>query len=308
MKQNRKRSLSPLGTALICLLAMSLTVFAACMKDNLPDLSEVITGTAETVIEQEAMPPDEIGHEAEGLPNEEGSDTTSDECLPDNEDAKPTSPETPLSETAKPTPPEIPAPETAKPTPPEIPAPETTKPTPPEIPPPETTKPTPPEIQVPETAKPTPPETTAPEAAKPTPPETTVAETQPQAPASTSAYERRVVELVNEIRRQNGLKALTLNEALCDVAREKSRDMQVRQYFSHTSPTYGSPFDMMKTFGISYRAAGENIAMGYPTPESVVEGWMNSDGHRANILNTSFTEIGMGYVADGHYWTQMFIG
>ena len=78
-------------------------------------------------------------------------------------------------------------------------------------------------------------------------------------------------------------------------------------YFSHTSPTYGSPFDMMKNFGISYRSAGENIAKGYATPEAVVKGWMNSPGHRANILNKSFTHIGVGYVENGSYWTQMFI-
>ena len=65
---------------------------------------------------------------------------------------------------------------------------------------------------------------------------------------------------------------------------------------------------MMKTFGISYRTAGENIAMGQRTPEEVVNAWMNSEGHRANILNASFTQIGMGYVAEGNYWTQMFIG
>jgi uncharacterized protein YkwD len=81
-----------------------------------------------------------------------------------------------------------------------------------------------------------------------------------------------------------------------------------KNYFSHTSPTYGSPFDMMKTFGITYHTAGENIAYGYPTPESVVNGWMNSEGHRKNILNSSFTEIGVGYVSNGNYWTQMFIG
>ena len=84
--------------------------------------------------------------------------------------------------------------------------------------------------------------------------------------------------------------------------------MHDKGYFSHTSPTYGSPFDMMKQFGITYRTAGENIAMGYPTAEAVVDGWMNSEGHRANILNASFTEIGVGYVADGNYYTQMFIG
>ena len=65
---------------------------------------------------------------------------------------------------------------------------------------------------------------------------------------------------------------------------------------------------MIKSFGITYRTAGENIAMGYATPQAVVNGWMNSPGHRANILNASFTRIGVGYVADGNHWTQMFIG
>ena len=65
---------------------------------------------------------------------------------------------------------------------------------------------------------------------------------------------------------------------------------------------------MMKAFGLSYRSAGENIAYGYRTPQAVVNGWMNSSGHRANILNASYTKIGVGYVASGNYWTQMFIG
>ncbi|MBR7070962.1 MAG: sporulation protein [Clostridia bacterium] len=123
-----------------------------------------------------------------------------------------------------------------------------------------------------------------------------------------SEYEKAVVDLVNDIRQQHGLAALKLNVELSAVARTKSADMSAKKYFSHTSPTYGSPFDMMKSFGISYRTAGENIAMGYASPQAVVDGWMNSDGHRANILNASFTQIGVGYVANGHYWTQMFIG
>ena len=98
------------------------------------------------------------------------------------------------------------------------------------------------------------------------------------------------------------------NWELSRVARYKSQDMKDKKYFSHTSPTYGSPFDMMKSFGISYKTAGENIAYGYSTPEAVVKGWMNSEGHRKNILNPSFTQIGVGYVASGNYWTQMFIG
>lgn len=121
-------------------------------------------------------------------------------------------------------------------------------------------------------------------------------------------YEREVVRLVNEIRVQNGLKPLAHNWELSRVARYKSQDMKDRNYFSHTSPTYGSPFQMIKSFGISYRSAGENIAKGQATPQAVVNAWMNSSGHRANILNASYTEIGVGYVAEGRYWTQMFIG
>jgi len=82
-------------------------------------------------------------------------------------------------------------------------------------------------------------------------------------------------------------------------------------YFDHQSPTYGSPFDMMKQYGISYRAAGENIAMGQTSPQQVMQGWMNSPGHRANILNASFTQIGVGIAQNAqgrYYWTQQFIG
>ena len=130
----------------------------------------------------------------------------------------------------------------------------------------------------------------------------------PQISQSVLSYESEVIRLVNEVRRENGLKALTANWELSRVARYKSQDMLNKGYFSHTSPTYGTPFQMIKAFGLSFRTAGENIAMGYPTPQAVVNGWMNSSGHRANILNASYTQIGVGYVAQGNYWTQMFIG
>lgn len=129
----------------------------------------------------------------------------------------------------------------------------------------------------------------------------------PTADDAVTKYEGEVVRLVNEIRKKNGLRALEEDWQLSRVARYKSQDMKDKNYFSHTSPTYGSPFQMMKSFGISYKTAGENIAKGYSTPEAVVNGWMNSSGHRANILNSSFTHIGVGYVAGGNYWTQMFI-
>lgn len=120
--------------------------------------------------------------------------------------------------------------------------------------------------------------------------------------------EEQVLSLVNQERSKAGLKPLQMDWELQRVARTKSQDMKNKNYFSHTSPTYGSPFDMMKQFGISYRSAGENIAQGQRTPQEVMNSWMNSSGHRANILSNSFTHIGVGYEANGNYWTQMFIG
>ena len=123
-----------------------------------------------------------------------------------------------------------------------------------------------------------------------------------------SAYARDVLSLVNIERATNGLPALTLNADLCAVAQEKAQDMRTSNYFAHNSPNYGTPFDMIKAFGISYRAAGENIAMGYQTPAAVVTGWMNSEGHRTNILSSNFTQMGIGYIENGNCWCQMFIG
>lgn len=130
----------------------------------------------------------------------------------------------------------------------------------------------------------------------------------PQVSSGALAYEAEVVRLVNEARAQNGLKPLAANWELSRVARYKSEDMVKNGYFSHNSPTYGTPFQMIKAFGLSYRTAGENIAYGQKTPQAVVNAWMNSSGHRANILNAFYTQIGVGYVAGGNYWTQMFIG
>jgi len=126
--------------------------------------------------------------------------------------------------------------------------------------------------------------------------------------SSLSAFEQQVVDLTNNERAKYGLAALKIDTDLSKVARAKSQDMSTNNYFDHNSPNYGSPFDMMKSFGISYKAAGENIAKGQTTPEEVVKAWMNSEGHRANILSEKFTHIGVGYVKDGNYWTQQFIG
>lgn len=128
--------------------------------------------------------------------------------------------------------------------------------------------------------------------------------------AAGGAFELEVVRLVNAERAKYGLKPLAENWELSRVARYKSNDMSDEGYFSHTSPTYGSPFDMMKNFGIKYISAGENIAMGQRSAADVMNGWMNSPGHRGNILNANFTQIGVGYAVNSRgtpYWTQMFI-
>ncbi len=123
-----------------------------------------------------------------------------------------------------------------------------------------------------------------------------------------SEFEQQVVNLTNEERAKAGLPALEVDTELSKVAQAKSEDMRDNNYFAHNSPTYGSPFDMMNQFGVDYQSAGENIAKGQQTPEEVVNAWMNSEGHRKNIMNGSFTHIGVGYVEEGNIWTQQFIG
>ena len=138
----------------------------------------------------------------------------------------------------------------------------------------------------------------------------------PVQPAATSANEtnqaqasnfvKQVADLVNQERAKAGLKPVQLDSALSDVALAKAADMSNNHYFDHNSPTYGSPFDMMKKYGISFMTAGENIAMGQRSPEEVMNQWMNSEGHRQNIMNPAFTKIGVGYT--NGYWVQEFIG
>ena len=118
----------------------------------------------------------------------------------------------------------------------------------------------------------------------------------------------KLLNLVNKARNENGLSSLTLNSSLSNVAQKKAEDMKNNNYFSHTSPTYGSPFDMIKSFGINYKTAGENIDKGQKTAEEVFNAWMNYSGHRANILNKNFTQMGIGYTSGNTYWSQMFIG
>lgn len=128
--------------------------------------------------------------------------------------------------------------------------------------------------------------------------------------AALTAQEQQMINLVNQERTSRGLAALSVDMRLVKVARMKSQDMINNNYFGHQSPVYGSPFDLLKAQGITYHAAGENLA-GNPSVENAHTGLMNSAGHRANILNTNFTKIGIGIVKGGPYGlmiTQEFIG
>jgi uncharacterized YkwD family protein len=128
--------------------------------------------------------------------------------------------------------------------------------------------------------------------------------------APITAQEQQMVNLVNQERTRQGLKALAVDMRLVKVARMKSTDMIKNNYFGHQSPVYGSPFDLLKSQGITYRTAGENLA-GNSSVTSAHTGLMNSSGHRANILNANFTKIGIGIVKGGPYGlmiSQEFIG
>ena len=134
-------------------------------------------------------------------------------------------------------------------------------------------------------------------------------------PPGWSAFEVRVVELANQQRAANGCAvALALNDKLHRAAYDHSADMLARDFFSHTNPDGEGPGERLAEVGYAWSTWGENIAAGYPSPEDVMAGWMGSAGHRANILNCNFTEIGVGWVyssSDGgtvryyHYWTQV---
>ncbi|OON99463.1 MAG: hypothetical protein ATN35_12470 [Epulopiscium sp. Nele67-Bin004] len=119
-------------------------------------------------------------------------------------------------------------------------------------------------------------------------------------------FEIEVAKLVNIERANYGLDPLVLDEKLCEIARFKSEDMSRDNYFNHVSPTYGGPADLVKYFNVSYKSVAENIAKGQTSPAQVVQAWMNSAPHRATILNGDLTHLGVGYVANGNYWTQIF--
>ena len=185
-----------------------------------------------------------------------------------------------------------------------------------------------PETEIPEN-KPETPETETPENQPETEaPETNIPETKPENPEtnqpeteqpeteqpgtddtnqSVHAYVSRILELVNEERAKAGVNPLTLDASVTAAA--QVRAVECETSFSHTRPNGTSFATALQEAGVSYRGAGENIAWGQKTPEQVMEGWMNSDGHRANILNANYTTIGIGYyqnAAGVNYWSQLF--
>ncbi|HPU45507.1 MAG TPA: CAP domain-containing protein [Thermoclostridium sp.] len=147
--------------------------------------------------------------------------------------------------------------------------------------------------------------------ATPKPPAATPAPS-PSVPKTTgelSPEEQQLLTLINNERAKGGLPALQADMELMRVARTKANDMVQNNYFSHYSPTYGSPFDMMRQFGISFKAAAENIA-GNSTIQGAVSAWMNSSGHKANIMNASYNYTGIGIARSnkyGYVFVQMFI-
>ncbi|MEW2404552.1 CAP domain-containing protein [Streptomyces sp. NPDC046862] len=136
-----------------------------------------------------------------------------------------------------------------------------------------------------------------------------VATTTPATPATTAVSDddlTALVALVNSERAEAGCAALTVNDKLTKAAQDHSQDMADHRNLSHTGSDGSSLTDRYARVGYSWSAAGENIASGYTTPQSVMDGWMASSGHRANILNCAFKEIGVGFAESGSYWTQDF--
>ncbi|MFD7439750.1 CAP domain-containing protein [Streptomyces sp. NPDC059909] len=147
----------------------------------------------------------------------------------------------------------------------------------------------------PSTSKPT-----APSTAKPAP----AASTTPAAPASGAVA--RVVQLVNSERSKAGCSPVTVNATLTKAAQAHSADMAAHKNMSHTGSDGSNPGDRITRAGYNWSTYGENVAYGYSTPESVMQAWMTSPGHKRNILNCEFKEIGVGLAQPNDYWTQDF--
>ena len=119
-------------------------------------------------------------------------------------------------------------------------------------------------------------------------------------------YVFAVVDLVNEERAKENLAPLSLNRTATDAAQVRAEE--AKKSFSHTRPNGTKCFTALAEAGVTYTAAGENLAGKIKTPEKVVDAWMNSPGHRKNIMNPKYSQIGVGYVSSGNYWSQFFMG
>ncbi|MDO5422444.1 MAG: CAP domain-containing protein [Eubacteriales bacterium] len=293
------------------------TLGAECLEQVLEGLGislEELKGYCPELFETEAET-EAPGVAETDVPETSETDTAESET-PGSEAPAPTEPETDTAEN------ETPGSETPAPTEPETDAAENETPETPGTPDtesPETDAPDTAETEAPgsEAPAPTEPETDAAEsetpdteAPAPTEPETDAAETDTpstESPAPALTYAEQVVNLVNEERAKAGLSALTIQPALTAAANVRAQE--IKQTFSHTRPNGTSFSTVLKEQGVSYMGSGENIAYGQKTPAQVMEGWMNSDGHRANILNASFKNIGVGYYQDErgvNYWVQLF--
>ncbi|MCP3988851.1 MAG: CAP domain-containing protein [Actinomycetia bacterium] len=154
---------------------------------------------------------------------------------------------------------------------------------------------------LPATASPTTPPPT-------TPPPTTTAPTSTSAGGGSGPVEQQILNLVNVERSSAGCGALTLNTQLNNAADAHSEDMAINDYFDHTGLDGSKPWDRASAAGYQNSFIGENIAYGYRSSEAVMNGWMNSSGHRANILNCRYNHLGVGVSSQGNYWTQLFGG
>ncbi|MFJ8542734.1 CAP domain-containing protein [Streptomyces sp. NPDC093586] len=143
-------------------------------------------------------------------------------------------------------------------------------------------------------------------AAKPTASAAPVPSSTPSAATTASGDVAEVVELVNAERGKAGCSPVTVNADLTEAAQAHSEDMAAGRTMSHTGSDGSSPADRITSAGYDWRSYGENVAYGYETPEKVMAGWMSSPGHRENILNCGFKEIGVGLAQPGSYWTQDF--
>ncbi|WP_326709441.1 CAP domain-containing protein [Streptomyces sp. NBC_01474] len=152
------------------------------------------------------------------------------------------------------------------------------------------------------TASPSAPKTTA----SPSAPKTTASPSAPATTASASGDTARVLTLVNNERSKAGCSPLTMNAKLTKAAQDHSKDMASHRNMSHTGSDGSSPGDRITRAGYTWSSYGENVAYGYSTPEKVMAGWMSSPGHKRNILDCSFKEIGIGLAGPNSYWTQDF--